>query len=221
MKTTYLNKKILLVTFCLAWNCIMFAQESRAEQLNTVTFSSFEDWCENKDTLNEETKHTVEMLLLKAKTSDCKFASKKLSTYKSLRLDKRGISNLLPLSSLKNLNQLNINDNKIADIKPLESLTKLTELSISDNLISDLSPLKNMKGLNFLAAKRNQISDVTPLQNLTKLERLFLDRNKITDVMPLRALINLETASFRENPIINKTCPVTANTAIRLATCIF
>jgi internalin A len=208
MIRTYLNRKIFLAAFYLACSCIVFVKESESQQVNTDNFNSFEDWCENKDNLNEDVRYTIEQLLVKVKTSDCKFASKELSTYRSLSLNKRGISNILPLNSFPNLTKLNLADNQIVNIKPLEKLTKLTELVISDNNISDVSPLRNMKDLTYLSAKRNQISDVSPLKNLTNLQRLFLDDNKITDIMSLQSLKKLNAATFRRNPIIKKVCPV-------------
>lgn len=208
MKKDCLNKELLLAASYLVCSCIfLFPNGSKAQQVNTDTFKSFKDWCESKDSLNEGIRHTIDLLLLKVKTSDCEFASKELSSYRSLYLDKSGISNLLPLSSLTNLTRLNLTKNQIVDIKPLEKLTKITELGISDNRISDISPLRNMKDLTTLSAKRNQISDVRPLQTLIKLQYLFLDGNKITDIMPLRSLKNLGFASFTRNPIINKACP--------------
>ncbi|WP_434685117.1 leucine-rich repeat domain-containing protein [Pseudanabaena minima] len=208
MKKTYLKRKIFLAAFYLTCSCIVYVRESESKQVNTDTFNSFEDWCENKDNLNEDIRHTIELLLLKVKTSDCKFASKELSTYTSLSLDKRGVSNLLPLSSFTNLTRLNLTNNKIVDIKPLEKLTKLTSLGISGNHISDISPLRNMKDLTSLRANRNQISDVSPLQTLTKLHYLALNDNKIQDVTSLQLLNRLNIATFRGNPIINKICPV-------------
>jgi Leucine-rich repeat (LRR) protein len=209
MKHNYLNKKILLFTSSLFFNLvILFSQSTMAQQAETNDFKTFEDWCKNKDSLAENVKHTINVLLEKARTSDCSFANSKLSNARFINLNGNAISNLLPLSSFINLTKLDLNNNKVVDIQPLEKLTNLTELSISDNYIYDLSPLKNMKDLTYLAVKRNQISDVSPLQNLTNLQRLFLDDNKITDIMSLQSLKKLNAATFRRNPIIKKVCPV-------------
>jgi internalin A len=65
---------------------------------------TFADWCRQKADLGPEAKHTVEVLLEKAKTTECDRANQKLSS----------------------LTGLNLFENKISDIKPLESLTNLT-----------------------------------------------------------------------------------------------
>ena len=202
-------KLLLTSIYCFSFSPIMVLTESaKAQDVSYETFKTFQDWCENKDSLSKEIRQTVDILIEKAKTSDCKLANEKLSNYRDLNITNRGISNLLPLISFSNLTRLNLNKNQIVSIQPLEKLTKLTELGISDNRISDLSPLRNMKDLTFLAVKRNQISDVSPLQNLTNLQSLFLDDNKITDIMPLQSLKKLSLARFTGNPIIKKICPV-------------
>jgi Leucine-rich repeat (LRR) protein len=68
---------------------------------------TFADWCRQKADLSPEAKHTVEVLLKEAGTTECDAANQKLSSLTGLDLD----------------------NNQISDIKPLESLTNLTVLS--------------------------------------------------------------------------------------------
>ena len=223
MKKNRLNRKLFLVTSCLAFSLIILLTKSaESQRLETATFKTFEDWCKNKDSLDEEVKHTINVLLVKIKISDCRIANEELSGTWYIDLSHSGISNLLPLSSFTNLTRLKLTNNQIVDIKPLAKLTKLTSLGISDNRISDISPLRNMKDLEILSAKRNQITDVRPLQTLTKIYYLFLSDNKITDIMPLQSLKRLNAASFGRNPIINKVCPVAVADPVKnLAICSF
>jgi internalin A len=208
MKKNYLETIFLLATSCLVYNFVVLFYKNYEGHAQTInTFRTFEDWCKSKDSLDKETMHTVNELLLLANTSDCRLANKELSSYTRLYLQKRGISSLLPLSGFTNLTELNLAYNKIVNIKPLEKLTKMTELAIGYNQITDITPLRNMRSLNKLSAGNNQISDVTPLQSLTKLQFLFLNNNKITDISSLHSLINVKYTSFRGNPIINETCP--------------
>ena len=210
MKCNYPNKKNLLFTSSLFFSLvILFPQSHMAQQVEASNFKTFEDWCKNKDSLDEDVKHTVNVLLEKARILDCNLANKKLLNARFINLNGNKISNLLPLSSFINLNRLHLTDNKIVNIQPLEKLTKLTELGISGNRISDISPLKNLTNLTALSAKRNQITDVTPLKGLIELRYLFLKDNKITDISSLQSLKNISINSgiFTGNPIINKTCP--------------
>src|SRR4028118_1688828 len=89
---------------------------------------TFADWCRQKADLSPEAKHAVEVLLEKAKTTECDRANQKLSSLTGLNLFENKISDIKPLESLTNLTELGLGNNQISDIKPLQSLTKLTWL---------------------------------------------------------------------------------------------
>ena len=118
---------------------------------------TFADWCREKADLSPETKHTVDVLLKEAGTTDCDAANRKLSS----------------------LTELNLNFNQIIDIKPLQSLTKLTRLYLDYNQIRDIKPLASLTKLTGLQIFNNQISDIKPLQSLTNLTSLHLSGNPI------------------------------------------
>ncbi len=104
---------------------------------------TFADWCRQKAALSPETKHTVDVLLKEAETTNCDVADQNLSLRSMLDLSDNKISDIKPLASLTNLELLSLNDNKISDIKPLKSLTNLTELILSGNPIAPKTcPLK-------------------------------------------------------------------------------
>ncbi|MFN5262520.1 MAG: leucine-rich repeat domain-containing protein, partial [Pseudanabaena sp.] len=78
---------------------------------------SFQQWCLQKDSLPIETRKTVEILLERARTQDCKLANSKLNRRDELFIVK--ISDVKPLASLTNLNKLTIVDSKIKDTSSL------------------------------------------------------------------------------------------------------
>lgn len=108
------------------------------------SFNSFTEWCLNRDRLTEATSYTVTLLLEKATTYNCAEANQILSSLSGLDLSDRGISDLRPLSSLKNLTSLYLGGNEIDDFSPLTYLTKLTFLDLknkpSDPKICPVSP---------------------------------------------------------------------------------
>jgi internalin A len=81
---------------------------------------TFADWCRQKADLSPEAKHTVEVLLKEAGTTECDAANQKLSSLTAL-------TSTTIKSATSNLESLT--NNQISDIKPLESLTNLTVLS--------------------------------------------------------------------------------------------
>ena len=157
-----------------------------AETRSRNSRRTFADWCRQKADLSPEAKHTVELLLKEAGTTECDAADRKLSSFTELVLENNQISDLKPLESLTNLTVLFLEKNQISDIKPLESLTNLTSLSLDNNKISDIKPLESLTNLTSLSLDNNLLGDIKPLESLTKLTDLYLSGN----------------------PIASKTCPL-------------
>ena len=180
-------RKLIVVACCaivpLSGN-VLGAEVAQTQPENSRR--TFADWCRQKADLSPETKHTVDVLLKKAGTNECKAADQKLSS----------------------LTELKLSGNKIGDIKPLASLTKLTVLMLHDNQIRDIKPLASLTNLQKLHLSDNQISDIKPLSSLTNLTELVLNENKIGDIKPLASLTKLTFLSLGGNPIAPKTCPV-------------
>ena len=169
---------------------------------------TFADWCRQKADLSPEAKHTVEVLLQQAGTTECDAANQKISSLRQLVLRDHQISDIKPLESLTNLISLNLDHNQISDIKPLESLTNLTYLSLTENHLGDIKPLESLTNLSGLALANNQISDIKPLASLTNLTGLVLRNNQISDIKPLASLTKLTSLGLSGNPIAPKTCPL-------------
>ncbi|MEG4045315.1 CHAT domain-containing protein [Microcoleus sp. Pol17_C1] len=190
---------------------------------NPQTFESFADFCTNKENLTPEARHTVEVLLSKAKTQECDRAQKTLTNLTELSLIRNQIVDIKPLSKFTNLRKLNLslnqitdvqplsgltnlrflvlNFNQISDVKPLSGLTNLTELFLEANQILDVKPLAGLTNLTGLSLASNQIVDVTPLSRMTELNFLYLSGNKIADVEPLSGLTNLILLFLESNKI--------------------
>ncbi|MEG4529422.1 CHAT domain-containing protein [Microcoleus sp. D2_18a_D3] len=168
---------------------------------NPQTFESFADFCTNKENLPPETRHTVEVLLSKAKTQECDRAQKTLTNLTELSLIRNQIVDIKPLSKLTNLRELNLSINQITDVQPLSGLTNLRFLTLTSNQISDVKPLSGLTNLTLLYLADNQIVDIKPLSKLTNLRRLNLSVNQITDVQPLSGLTNLRALVLKFNQI--------------------
>ena len=95
-----------------------------AETQSSNSRRTFADWCRQKADLSPEAKHTVEVLLKEAETTECDAANQKLSSLTELDLGHNQISDIKPLESLTNLTRLDLGHNQISDIKPLAFLTK-------------------------------------------------------------------------------------------------
>jgi len=86
------------------------------------------------------------------------------------------------------------------DIVSLSYMTNLRELNLSGNAITDISPLAELTNLRVLNLNGNLLNDITPLAGLTNLEELRLVMYwQIYDVTPLKTLVNLETLHIGAN----------------------
>ncbi|MEG4589673.1 leucine-rich repeat domain-containing protein [Microcoleus sp. MOSTC5] len=189
------------------------------EQPNeSISFSRFADWCRHIDSLSEEARHTVKVLLKKAGTDDAQAAEQILSSMTKLDLRDNGITDISSLGSLTNLTALNLWDNKISDISFLGSLTNLTELHLNDNQIIDISFLGSLTNLTTLYLWDNQITDFSFLGSLTNLTTLRLWDNQITDISFLGSLTNLTTLNLNSNRLTDITAlrSLTNLTTLRL-----
>ncbi|PSB41023.1 leucine-rich repeat domain-containing protein [filamentous cyanobacterium Phorm 6] len=170
-----------------------------------INFSSFADCCKHKDSLSKETRHTVNVLLQKAGTSDGNEADKILSNFTELDFNNRGITDINPLLGLINPIKLSLSDNQITDITGLSELTNLRELYLRDNQITDITLLSGLTNLTELNLSNNQITDITPLSGLTNLTKLDLKSSRITDITPLSGLTNLTKLNLFNNRITDIT----------------
>jgi internalin A len=166
-----------------------------------MSFSRFADWCRHIDSLSQEARHTVKVLLEKAGTDDPEAAQQILSSMTTLDLTNNQITDISFLGSLTNLTTLDLSWNRITDFSFLGSLTNLTRLDLCGNQISDISFLGSLTNLTTLHLSRNQITDISALRSLTNLTTLNLSRNQISDISFLASLTNLTTLSLFTNQI--------------------
>ncbi len=87
------------------------------------------------------------------------------------------ISDFSFLSKLTNLIDLRLStQTDISDLSPISGLKNLVNLDVDMNNVSDLSSLKNLNNLETLFICDNpNISDLSPLENLPNLKKLYLN----------------------------------------------
>lgn len=75
---------------------------------------------------------------------------------------------------------IDVSDNRISDLSPLTGLRNLGELNLSDNKIGYIDAISNLTGLKTLFLANNFIEDIDPLFELEKLEYVDLSGNSIS-----------------------------------------
>lgn len=173
-----MKSKLLLGTvfaFTIGFNATpVIAVPSNPENAKTFT-----EWCKQKSTLPQQTRHTVEVLLKATGTQDCVRANKSLIFATALDLTNSQISDIKPLSSLTHLTALKLSNNQISDIQVLSKFTELISLDLSNNQISNIQSLSKLNKFLFLNLSNNQIRDTRFLPKLTNLSVVNISNNPI------------------------------------------
>lgn len=111
-------------------------------------------WCESP-LLPSEARATVNTLLEITNTKDCREAESVLGKREELDLSRRGLSDLWPLTVLRQLRSVNVSGNTIEDPTPLAHLTNLEELDVSNNRLTTLRGLSKLPRLKRVNATGN------------------------------------------------------------------
>ena len=119
----------------------------------------------------------------------------------NLDLRNHEISDIYPLSLLKNLTSLGINSCHIRDFSPLNKIEAFTDLYVFPNLskkiedkMTDISSLSVLRGLEALHMISNHfVKDISSLSKLQYLNYLKFDASSVIDLSPLSELTNLKT----------------------------
>ncbi len=115
-----------------------------------------------------------------------------LTKLTSLELNDNYFCDLTPLKGLINLTHLYLvnsrSGNKISDITPLSNLKNIISIALACNNVSNVEPLSKLPKIQELYLHHNQIQNVAPLGKIKTLQILYLEDNPITDYKPLKAI---------------------------------
>ncbi len=121
----------------------------------------------------------------------------------SLDISNNHISDLSPITKLKNLQFISVSNNYIEDITPLCTLEKLSSIQLDHNRIKDISCLANKFNNNNLYLDISGNTGITGYENFTELRGLIADNIGLTSLSSFNNLRNLETLSVQDNSITN------------------
>lgn len=115
----------------------------------TKSYNSFIENCNSNDTDNESL-HTVNVIMRILNTTNCDEANTKLSNKTILNLSGKNISSLKPISNLFSLKFLDISNNKIQDLSSISNLNLLEELIIRGNEIKNVDNYKFISSIDYV-----------------------------------------------------------------------
>lgn len=127
-----------------------------------------------------------------------------ISGLKQLDLSNNNITEIKNLENFNDLFSLNLSNNKIAQIKGLETLQNLRFLKLSNNYIRQIEGLETLTNLMTLYLDGNSIFEIMGLDNLKRLNALYLAGNRITEVKGVNGLPNLKRFDLGTKPLVPK-----------------
>lgn len=99
-----------------------------------------------------------------------------------------GLTDLIGIEKLTNLEKLDINNNYIEDLSPIKDLTKITELFCSSNYLKNLHGVESLINLKLLYCVNNKLANLDELKDLKNLEDLGCNDNRITSLKGIQGL---------------------------------
>ncbi|MEM8939798.1 MAG: leucine-rich repeat domain-containing protein [Bacteroidota bacterium] len=117
--------------------------------------------------------------------------------------DNQFLSNISPLTALKNLRYINISNTRITDLSPIRYSTSIQTVIANNTPVKDLTPLKYFDAVIHLELKNSNVQEIGAVKDLVKLEMLDISETSVVDFSPLKPLdqlksINLSGTAFTQ-----------------------
>ncbi len=111
------------------------------------------------------------------------------------------LTNIWPLASLINLEELRLDFNAITDVEPISYLENLKGLFMRGNGVSDISSFSYLDQVVILDLAINNVVDISSLRQMKTLTGLVLNLNKVVDISPIEDLKFLTGVGFQFNEV--------------------
>ncbi len=111
------------------------------------------------------------------------------------------VNNIDCLINLPELEHLNISETAVESIYPLKDL-HLKTLIMKDTLINNYSALGRIKSLEYLDISKCNIKDIQSLKYLENLVHLDISNTKITDLSPIASLSKIKKLIYTDSSVV-------------------
>jgi hypothetical protein len=128
------------------------------------------------------------------------------------------LSDITPISQLKNLEALSVSGSMITDLDALDGIATLRIVDASGcSELRDLWGLRNAGSLEFLAVAGSQIASIAPLAACKRLQQLDISSTLVGDLSPLTGNTILECIDANDTPSCECDALITCTGIKRLA----
>lgn len=106
------------------------------------------------------------------------------------------------LSFLNNIEELNLSTNLLSDISPLSAMKNLRRLDVSNNpYLVDYHPIKDFPSLEYLNLDFNNATDFGFFEDLPKLKSISMEQTGFSDMRNLNHIKDLQDLNVSKNEI--------------------
>ena len=171
------------------------------EELNQMQFLSLSNnKIKNVDTILNNLDQLLFLDISHNKIENIRISNEKI--LEKLVAHNNQISNIIDISKLKALTDLDLSFNKITNIDSIGNLSKLEGLYLNGNTeLECIDSLSNLDSLVYLNLEGNRIKKIDSLTKNFKLKYLSLKNNQIVDVNPLKDMKNIDNLILSNNMI--------------------
>ena len=113
------------------------------------------------------------------------------------------LTDLVPVSQLSELLEINLSNSQVTDLSPLRNLNKLEKLNCSGSAIISIDDLRYASNLIELDCSQTAISDISVAANFKKINTLNLSNSKVKSILPLVGLPVLSQLSLSQITLDN------------------
>ena len=115
------------------------------------------------------------------------------------------MQNLIPVSRLTNLVNLNLSNTDISQLEPLYGMTNLETIQLEGTYVSNLTPLANMSRLRVLNINSTPVSNIVCLANDSHLETIWAEGTSVnlTQVKALKEKLPNVNVVFQSDALQN------------------
>lgn len=109
------------------------------------------------------------------------------------------LQNLIPVSRLTNLENLDISNTEIVSLAPLMGMPNLRRLNVENTFVEQLGPLSNVVSLNYLNISNTKVRDIDTLSGISQLAIVMAEGLNIASdqVIELKANIPHVTVVYQ------------------------
>ena len=126
-----------------------------------------------------------------------------LSELKELNISNTLINDLSPIRNLNKLKILNCNGTPINSLESLRYITNLKELNCSSTLIENIDVLANLKSISDLDLSKSNVIQLDAMSNLKNLIHLNISGTKVADLKPINNLNLLSDLNISNTQLEN------------------